>query len=200
MMKQISVLYAIYVPPGRQRLLLDAIRLFAHPQAKHTAHITVRGPYSEYQDPRAWSTLLRGQRIDLGGVGTFFESGRNQNTVFLSANAEAIRMLWYKPDYPGPYNPHLTIYDGGSRAFAEVLRDVMTTKDPHLHFVAGGLEPLVLNNGPRPLRAMYDPSEFVELLHNPPTLAELDAASDDVRMSWIAELAENLTSTLCEAL
>lgn len=197
MMNELRVLYAIYVPPGQIRTLLDAIRLFARPQTKHPAHITVRGPYPDYQDPRDWSVKVKGQPIDVGGVGTFF--GPEQNTVFLRVDSPAVRAVWHKPDYPDEYNPHLTIYDGPSQPFAEALRDLLTGKEPRFTFLATGLEPMVLGNGPRPLIAWYDPSELTGFLALPPTLPELGAADEGTRLSWIGELAESLASATCEA-
>src|SRR5947209_5197903 len=56
-----KVLYAIFVPPGRARMLLDTVRLFARPTAKYPAHVTVRGPYEEPADPTEWDAVIRGQ-------------------------------------------------------------------------------------------------------------------------------------------
>lgn len=193
-MSQLQVFYSIYVPPGRERLLLDAIRLFANPHAKHAAHITVRGPYPDYVDPRTWSAAVKGKRIDVAGVGTFF--GRGQNTVFLCVDSAALREILYKPDYPaGP--PHLTIYDGDSRQFADGLRSLLEERRLSLTFQASGVEPMVSGNGPPPLRTIYDPSELAEFVSAPPTLEELESASDETRLLWIAELADHLSAKHC---
>jgi hypothetical protein len=191
-MNKIRVFYAVYVPSGRVRILLDAIRLFARPQAKHAAHITVRGPYADYQDPREWSAKVTGQPIEVGGVGTFF--GPGQSTVFLSVDSPAIRSVWHKPDFPEG-KPHLTIYDGDKRPFAESLRDVLAAKDPRFTFSATGVEPIVSGNGPRLLRSAYDPSELADVLDRPPDLAEVDSADDATRLSWIEDLADHLATS-----
>src|SRR5262249_12597096 len=134
------------------------------PKTKHPAHITVRGPYQDYQDPREWTTKLKGQPVEIGEVGTFFE--KDQHTVFLGVSSPAIRSIWHKPDYPDS-NPHLTLYDGTSRSFAESLRQVITGKDPRFTFLATGVEPIVSGNGFRPLRASYDPSVLAGLMVRP---------------------------------
>jgi hypothetical protein len=193
-MTQQRVLYAIYVPPGRARTLIDSIRLFARPQLKHPAHVTVRGPYPDYQDPRQWSAEVRGQTVRVGGVGTFFED--RQNTVFLHVESDALTRVWHKPDYPTGF-PHLTIYDGESRCFADSLQGILAERNPRFTFVATGLEPMVLGNGQRPLRTFYDPSELTEFMTVPPTLPEIDAADDDIRLSWISALSEHLSATTC---
>src|SRR2546423_157 len=182
MMNELKVLYVLYVPPGRVRTLLDAIRLFARPQTKHPAHITVRGPYPDYQDPRDWSAKIRGRRIEVGGVGTFF--GPQQHTVYLRAESPMIRELWDKPDYPSGL-AHLSIYNGESRSFADALTALLAERNPQFAFTGTGLEPLVMGNGPRLLRAGYDPSELTAFLDRPPTLDELDSADEKTRLAWI---------------
>lgn len=193
-MKPIRVFYNVYVPPGKTRTLLDTVRLIANPAAKHPVHITVRGPYSDYQDPRGWSAAVQGQRVHVGGVGTFF--GPSQNTVLLKVKSPAIQAIWHKPDYPG-YNPHVTIYDGDSRPFAEALRDVLEPRDPTFTFQATGMEPLVSGNGRPPLRYFFDPEDVAPFLGHPVSLAEIDTADASSRLSWIAVLAEQLTPHAC---
>ena len=193
-MKPIRVFYSVYLPPGRTRTLLDAIRVIANPATKHSAHITVRGPYTDYQDPRRWSAGVQGQRVHVGGVGTFF--GPSQNTVLLKVEASAIQALWYKPDYSG-YNPHVTIYDGNSRQFAEGLLDVLTPQNLTFDFHATGLEPLVSGNGRSPLGYFFDPKDVAPFLGHPVSLEEIVTADESTRLSWIAGLAEQLTSHAC---
>jgi hypothetical protein len=166
------------------------MRLFANPQVRHAAHITVRGPYPDYQDPRAWSAAVKGQNIHVAGVGTFFEG--TQNIVHLCVDSPAVRAVWDKTDYANQYNPHLTIYAGDSRRFAESLRDVLTRENPQFTFAAAGIEPIVLGNGPRPLIAWYDPAEMKGFMSEPPVLDDLLAADENSRLAWIGDLAASL--------
>lgn len=193
-MNPMRVFYSVYVPSGKARTLLDAIRLIANPATKHPAHITVRGPYSDYQDPRRWSALIQGQQVRVGGVGTFF--GPNQNTVLLRVEAPAIQAVWYKPDF-SDYNPHITIYDGGSRSFAESLQDVLKNHDLTFAFRATGLEPLVSGNGRPPLRYFFDPEDMATVLGQSVSLAEIDAADEPTRLAWVNVLAEQFTPHAC---
>lgn len=193
-MKPIRVLYCVYVPPGKIRTLLDAIRLIANPATKHPAHITVRGPYSDYRDPRTWSNTVQGQRVHVGGIGTFF--GPSQNTVLVKVESPAIKALWHKPDYP-EYSPHLTIYDGDSRVFAEALRDILESRDPKFTFHATGMEPMVSGNGRHPLRHFFNPEDVAPLLGQSISVAEIDAADESTRLAWITALAELLAPHAC---
>ena len=147
-MKSAKIVYSVYVPTSTERVLLDAMRLLAKPDCKHASHITVRGPYSDYQDSREWTMAIRGKLIKVSGVGTFF--GDKQNTVYLGVDSAAINGIMYKPDYPDGV-PHLTIYDGDSRAIAEAVRDILTKFDLSFSFRADGVEPMIFGNGQRTL-------------------------------------------------
>lgn len=188
-MTQRKVLYSIFVPPGRARTLLDAVRLFARPTANYPAHVTVRGPYAEPADSAKWDAAVRGQVIDIDGLGTFFEGA--QNTVFLKAFSDAIRAVWDKPDFPG-YNPHLTVCDAQSRPFAEAVLSALSACSPRLSFRAEGLEMMVLGNGRSQLRETYDPGRLADFMKRPPALADIDAADDVTRIRWVSELAVHL--------
>jgi hypothetical protein len=184
-----KVLYSIFVPPGRARTLLDAVRLFARPTAKYPAHVTVRGPYAEPADPTEWEAVVRGQLIDIGGVSTFFEEG--QNTVFLKVHSAAVRAVWDKPDYPD-YNPDLTVCDAPSRPFAEGILAVLSAHSPRFSFRAEGLQMMVLGNGRSLLRETYEPGRLREFMKHPPALSDIDAADDATRIGWVAEVAVHL--------
>ena len=112
--------------------------------------------------------------------------------MLLKVEAPVIQDLWYKPNYPG-YNPHLTIYDGDSRTFAEAIRDVLEPCDPAFSFLAMGLEPLVSGNGRPALCYFYDPEDLVTFLGRPISRTEIDSADESTRLAWIAALAEQLT-------
>ena len=195
-MNELRVLYAIFVPNGPLRSALDAIRMIARPQVKHAAHVTVRGPYSDYRDPRAWSAVIRGKSIAIDGAGAFLEG--DQNTVYLRVDSPDLRRIWDKPDYP-EFNPHLTIYDGPSRPFAEALHDLIAGKDPQFCFEARSMEPMVAGNGLPPLITRYEPADLASLTNHPPTRRDIEDADDDARLAWIAELSEHLVPAACRA-
>ncbi len=111
----------IYFQEKRVQSCLDAIILIANPKEKNSAHITVRGPYSKRDDSDKTSSELVGTNVTVLGGGRFFRE--NQNTVFLECGSELLQKYWWKPDYG--YNPHITLYDGESRDFAEKLFQVL---------------------------------------------------------------------------
>jgi hypothetical protein len=99
---------------------------FANPSQKRSAHVTIAGPILTKPDkielPK-WPLYL-----SVLGPGTFFNE--RQNTVFLKCDSEWLRNYWAKKEYG--YNPHITIYDGSSRPFAERL--MLTLKSHRLFF------------------------------------------------------------------
>jgi hypothetical protein len=193
-MRKLNVLYAIFVPGGIHRRLLDAIRLFASPKVRHAAHITVRGPYDDFQDPTRWSARVRGRDVTVGGIGEFFEG--EQNTIYLKVRSEAVREIWEKRDYPD-YSPHVTLFNEKGpefRGYAEALRALVLRYPILFTFHAEGLEPIVLERKPLPLRVDYDPEDLAAFLPNPPSIAEVDAADEQTRLGWIEALAKALVA------
>lgn len=100
---------------------MDAIKYFCDPKQKTAAHITVRGPYRAPVNITHADRLISGAELSILGSGFFFEKG--QNTVFLQAGLNELRLVWRKPDFG--YKPHITLYDGASREFARLLLNVL---------------------------------------------------------------------------
>ena len=114
-----SIYYTVVLPTGRERTLLDAIRLFARPATRHPAHVTLRGPYEDYRDPRTWSAAVRGSHALVEGVDEFVNA--NSTAVYLRVHAptmQALKDVAGRPDSP----MHVTLYDGNSPEFAGRLR------------------------------------------------------------------------------
>lgn len=114
---------------------LDALVFLCNPGEKNPAHITLRGPYQDRPQPVVADDLY-GSEVTVQGVGNFFSE--TQNTVFLRCDSPLIRKYWYKRDYG--YNPHITLYDGTSRDFAERLRLELNFHRLYFTFRAGVLE------------------------------------------------------------
>ncbi|MFY0523210.1 hypothetical protein ACN28I_08515 [Archangium gephyra] len=111
------VFYVVYVGDEAIASHLDAIRLICNPDEKTSAHVTVRGPYRQRFKMPVLTREVTSEPVFVSGVGNFFE--HRQNTVFLRCESDALRRAWFKRDYP--YNPHVTLYDGSSAAFARNL-------------------------------------------------------------------------------
>ncbi len=120
-----KLFYVIYIKDEIIRTLIDGIRFLADPKQKYQAHLTVRGPYKrtpkKYE--RHWNTSIRDHDIHINGLGTFFND--TQNTVYLSCEGgDSLKSIWNKRDYK-EYNPHITLYNGNDRKYAEQLKDVL---------------------------------------------------------------------------
>jgi hypothetical protein len=109
---------------------IDGIRLLCASKVKHKAHITLQGPQSDKNDIKFHSIRRNEQIVYVNGVGNFFSEG--QNTVYLKCdldNGGQIKSMINKPDY-GNENPHITLYDGENRTFAENLYN-LTQAQPY---------------------------------------------------------------------
>jgi hypothetical protein len=129
--------------------------------------------------------------VRVADVGTFF--GDRQNTVFLHCSCPNFLPIWYKPDYG--YNPHITLYDGTSRAFAEALCDVAEQYPLRYSFRVKELEPLVsIHNDPRsPIREQFESTILAELIGDRLTLEEIDSMDDTQRLECVARIARQLS-------
>jgi adenine-specific DNA-methyltransferase len=121
-----STLYLLYINDGLFTPCLELIRNVCEPDSKSRPHITVRGPVDRlYIDiNRLAKDFLE---IHIFGLDKFFtelKNGQLQNTLYLKCDFKELSSIYYKPDYPGP--PHITLYDGESRAFAEKLLECVS--------------------------------------------------------------------------
>ncbi len=140
------VFYVIYIEDEVIRACLNAIRILCNPRVKTSAHLTVRGPYKtkiKRQRLDVLNELVHNSRIIVYGVDKFFEP--NQNTVFLQCASPELPLVWKKRDYG--YNPHITLYDGDSRTFAENLLRILCSFRFNFSFTADKLSPLVMKKG-----------------------------------------------------
>jgi hypothetical protein len=187
------VFYVVYSKDeGRQRIL-DAICFLADPNEKSRAHVTLRGPYDQRRHFPSTGRLVEDAQIDITGIDAFFRAG--QNTVFFEVKAPQLEGSWYKPDFP-KYRPHLTIYDGPSRAFAERLRRRLAEIDPHFQFRATALEPLITQKGQgsMDLRSAFDEDLVREITGKDISAEDVNDISDDERIDLITELCTKLVS------
>lgn len=185
------VFYVVYVRDELLQHILDAIRYLADPSEKTRAHVTIRGPYKQRLSFGERTKAMDKSDFTVTGVDSFF--GPDQNTVFFTLLAPNLEKLWNKPDYPDS-RPHLTIYDGDSREFAQRLSSRLRDLRPTFRFKPTSLKPLCTNKGQNSfeLRAAYD-----ETLVN--RLTGRCVAADDVP-DLSAEQRVRLIESLCEHL
>ena len=132
------VFYVVYPEDPAIRAWLNLLRVLANPHEKEPAHVTVRGPYRQRYRLPADSHAVRGTTVHVPGADAFL--GERQCTVILRCEAEQLRSLWRKPDYPG-FTPHLTICDGLPRALSEEILAIARAIPP-FSFRASALTPI----------------------------------------------------------
>lgn len=119
--------YVIYPADEKIRMYINAIRVFADPEHRTEAHITIRGPYIRQLSKNkieSFSKIIDGEEIKIIGIGNFFDS--NQNTVYFKCEKnQDVEKIWKKSTYPD-YNPHITIYNGSDRKFAVELFETLS--------------------------------------------------------------------------
>lgn len=143
-----KIVYAIYVNTGVIGTCLDAIRLLASPSAKRFSHLTVRGPYDSPMDEQAIADLnqkLEPNGIFIVGAGNFFDGGQNQNTVFFKCHGNSLKHVWDKKNYD--FEPHVTVYDGPDRKFAESVYGIMSKYQYNVRCGADTLVAFEIGNG-----------------------------------------------------
>ncbi len=110
--------YVVKIENRNIRTVIDGIRFICNPNIKHPAHITLRGPYKRTYNISKKQREIKYQNIDINETGTFFNP--NQNTVFLKCEGDILNDIIMKKDYSND-NPHITLYDGENRGFANKL-------------------------------------------------------------------------------
>lgn len=125
--------YGVSLRNSNIATVLDLLRFLGEPDSIRFSHITLRGPYKRplprsyirriNDDPRYhWS-------VELTGPIKFFSN--LQSTVSIGVNLHSLTDLLYKPDFPNG-SPHITLYDGKNRAFAEDIFDLLKDYRWHL--------------------------------------------------------------------
>jgi hypothetical protein len=184
--------YVVHLPEGEFQTCVDAIRLVARPQLRYPAHVTVRGIYDR---PMASETVaelsekVRGKLVRVGDIGTFPPP---QATAFFHCSCPEFLAVWDKPDFG--YNPHVTIYDGDSREFAEAVAEVLERYPIRFAFRATGLDLLVTERGSTHYQARdrYCPRALADIVGDAPELGQIDALNPAQRLEWIERIASHL--------
>lgn len=103
----------------RIQTCLNALIYVANPTEKEQAHITFQGPFFRVSEAQKSASSLVGDvgTIEFDGVGSFLND--RQSTVFLKVSSRFVKNNWKKA--AGFDTPHLTIFDGKSRRFAEAV-------------------------------------------------------------------------------
>jgi 2'-5' RNA ligase len=135
--------FVIYLHNDTVRGILDGMRLIADPMQRNFSHITVKGPYRNIQKKRLFedSKLIEGKEIRVSGAGNFFTD--NQNTVFLKCEEkQELYTIWKTKEGRtySEFHPHITIYDGADRSFANKLFSTIDAHKINFSFIVEKLE------------------------------------------------------------
>ena len=183
------VFYVIYLTDALQENCLNAIRLLCNPCASLPAHITVRGPYRRQQALPAVQRLVKDQVARVRGVGRF--EGERQ-TVYLKCHSNTFRRVWHKPDYG--FTPHLTLYNGSSRAFADSLFELLSGFAFDLNFKIRCLEPVFSQSGQRrfDLAWSFDTELVSRLASRRIDVSDIELLGDGERLNLIGKVCQLL--------
>lgn len=119
-----SSLYILYITDDLFTPCLELIRSICEPTSRSKPHITVRGPVDRLRIDTNIPWKEDPPEIHIIGLASFFNEPKSrhlQNTIYLKCNFfKELFGIYYKPDYY-PNVPHITVYDGQSREFANKL-------------------------------------------------------------------------------
>ena len=188
---QKRIFYVIYFDDSRLQHSLDAMRFIANPKEKTPAHVTVRGPYHRKHNFCELNKKIAGMEILAKGTGAFFNE--RQNTVFIACHGDKFREVWKKQDFD--FNPHITIYDGSSRDFAEMLFDRLSQLSIQFRFMASKLTPLVSYQGQYStwLKDSFDEDFAEHVIGQPLRASDIASLSSKLRISLIESFAHGLS-------
>lgn len=144
-------IYAVKITEPNISSILNFIKYLCAPNSKTEVHLSLRGPYKKKLTTEAiqeYTEIIKGSLIEVYDTGNFFST--KQNTVFYRCKGNQIRKVWYKKNYG--YNPHLTIYDGKDKDFAEELYKLLTKVNLNFTFTASEL-------------ILYDSSKILGSMH-----------------------------------
>jgi hypothetical protein len=170
--------YGVYLKSEAISTVLDLVRFLGEPNAIRLSHITLRGPYASKMRATALTKFNNDPRYDwsIEMIEPITFLSPKQSTVAISVDLLSLNGLLRKPDFPDGV-PHITLYDGRDRAFAEALFELLRQYDwqrlmrvGKLREVARGdkldqvLVPL-FKNFDWLFRKLVGPSELVGVMH-----------------------------------
>lgn len=189
--------YVAYPSDDLIKLYINAIRVIAEETQRTQVHITVRGPYRKQlskAEVENFSSKIKGEEIVVNDIGNFFDS--NQNTVFFNCfENENLRNVWKKTTY-NKFNPHLTIYDGDDKFYANEIFSRLKEKFVPFVFHIEELSWLEPKNKEKlelfHLKSIIDFEKVSLLLNYDLNLSSIKGLHKTDRLKFISILAEKL--------
>jgi adenine-specific DNA-methyltransferase len=199
-------LYILYLTDEIVAPSLELVRRICEPNARSKPHVTMGGPLRRRTDSSATWENTQIKRITLVEAGRFLshaDMSPTQNTVYMRCDLHEQAWVHYTPDYPQSV-PHVTLYNGKSRDFADRLWDLLRKYSWHLYFepaVSTTLRKVILG-GRKKKRASeieYSPEAsalFRELVGKEIGYEYVASMSDKERLRITDLLCQNLHKTL----
>lgn len=187
------------MPEGAMKDCIDAIRYISSPTEKKSAHITVRGPYKEQIKRSRLEKLncdLKGNLVHITSPGNFFNN-EGQNTVFFNCTGTHLEAVWKKKDYG--YHPHITLYDGNDKNFAQQLYDVLGNYQFDLSFEAEKLVMITRSKGQTSMELSFNLNNDLfkpwgkDFSNDPHLFDYMSAGKKILLISKIAEKLQDLS-------
>ncbi len=144
-------LFLELLEPEINGLLTGLRKEFSVSKFDHSIHLTVRGPYpstipvTEIEENQ---NILDKEPLLIHGVGKFDNQGTN--IVYIKVFSEALRKIWWKPDFPinkFGFNPHITLYKGNDEELANKMLHFLQTEQIKLVCHQARLTPYASKQG-----------------------------------------------------
>lgn len=154
------IFYVINIKDRNLKTLIDGIRVIADPKEKNYAHITVKGPYNQIKNIDKENDIIKNKIIYVNNISTFVTN--KQNTIYLECFSNHLSKIWDKADYK-EFTPHITLYDGNDKVFADDLFNVLKKHNIKFSFKVDQLDILYSSKGQLNTNLVSDSDLFFNL-------------------------------------
>ena len=115
--------------------LLETLRdIFSMDAKEFGIHVTIKGPQkTPFKTKSANDFLRKKYPLRINGVGVFHND--DMYIVYLRVALDELRkyQMWYKPDYPDEFNPHITLYEGKNEKLAKSIYSLLENQNIDLY-------------------------------------------------------------------
>lgn len=107
--------------------LLETLRdIFSMGKKKSGIHVTIKGPQkTPFKTKLANEFLRKKYPLRIKGVGVFYNDDIYIVHLKVALNELRQYQMWYKPDYPDEFNPHITLYEGKDEKLAKSIYSLL---------------------------------------------------------------------------
>lgn len=129
-------LFLELLDPEINSFLLELSEVASGYKSKSSPHLTVRGPYDSNVPPKILAFSIERMKynvLKISNVGRF--SNDNEEVVYFLVDSTNLREIWYKPTFTIEeygFNPHLSIYRGNDKDWADILYNFLKLENIEL--------------------------------------------------------------------